>query len=67
MPKGRKAVKEEEVVIKPESIASVDISCQTEEWTEDRMIKYRKMKRKLMELIAVNSTPPLYIYVLTTL
>lgn len=50
---------EPRIYIKQEELTrGIDVACQTEgaggDWDDDRMKKYRNMKRKLMELIVVS-------------
>lgn len=47
-------IKVEKEDIKQEDNACLDKACQTDEWNEERMIKYRKMKRKLVDMINVS-------------
>lgn len=54
MPRTRNAKEEVVVPEKKEVVSGVDAACQTEDWSDDRMRKYRAMKRKLIELIAVS-------------
>lgn len=54
MTKAKRSLKVEAVYSMEESCQTAEVSCQTEDWDEERMIKYRKMKRKLVEMITVS-------------
>jgi hypothetical protein len=50
-----KSIKEEpQLSVEEDYSVGTDAECQTEDWDEDRMKKYRNMKRKLIELVAVS-------------
>lgn len=54
MPRTRNSKEEVVNSEKKEAVIGVNVACQTEDWTDERMRKYRAMKRKLIELIAVS-------------
>lgn len=60
MPKTKKGLKVETVSIPLKKEELHEVGCQTEVWTEEHMIKYRKMKRKLVEMIAVSFVSPFH-------